>query len=345
MLECCIDVSNRLVVLSAISSWDTSELIASETRRKTGNHPMDLKQLKYFVTVADFGSFSRASESLSVAQSALSRHVADLEIELKQKLFYRTGRGVTLNEAGKRLYAHGRGILEQASRAKQDLMHHSDVPMGKVVLGLPFSVGRIFSARLVQSFVKSFPQVTLSVVEASSRHILEWLAAGRIDIGLVFNATEAPGIKAKLLVEDELCLMTAREGTLPKRSGVIRLRDLPKLSIIIPGSPHTLRTFVDAHLRRAGLALDVKIEVDSVSTIVDLVRSNVGSAILPATTLLAYSAERDLIAHRIVPRLPFRLEMVAYESRPQTTAARLSAELIETLSAPFKTEFPKRGGK
>ncbi len=109
---------------------------------------MDLKQLKYFIWVADLGSFSRASESLSVAQSALSRHVADLEVELKQRLFNRTGRGVTLSEAGKRLYTHGRGILEQASRAKQDLLQRNDVPAGKVVVGLPFSVGRIFAARL-----------------------------------------------------------------------------------------------------------------------------------------------------------------------------------------------------
>jgi LysR family transcriptional regulator, nitrogen assimilation regulatory protein len=293
---------------------------------------MDLKQLKYFVWVADLGSFSRASESLSVAQSALSRHVADLEVELKQRLFNRTGRGVTLSEAGRRLYTHGRGILEQASRAKQDLLQRNDVPAGKVVVGLPFSIGRIFAARFVRSFVQSFPQATLSVVEASSEHILEWLAAGRIDIGLVFNSTDSPGIRAKLLVEDVLCLITSRKGRPSlKKSTVFRLRDLPKFPIIIPGCPHTLRTFIDAHLRRVGLALDVKIEVDSVSTIIDLVRLKVGRAILPSTTLLAYPAGRDLVAHRITPRLPFRLEMVTYESRPQTIAVRRSTELIETL--------------
>jgi len=293
---------------------------------------MDLKQLKYFIWVADLGSFSRASESLSVAQSALSRHVADLEVELKQRLFNRTGRGVTLSEAGKRLYTHGRGILEQASRAKQDLLQRNDVPAGKVVVGLPFSVGRIFAARFVQSFAQSFPQATLSVVEASSEHILEWLAAGRIDIGLVFNSAEAPGVRAKLLFEDVLCLITARKGRQsPKKSTVIHMRDLPKLPIIVPGSPHTLRTFVDAHLRRIGLALDARIEVDSVSTIIDLVRLKVGDAILPGTTLMAYPPERDLIACRITPRLPFSLEMVTYDGRPQTIAVRRSAELIETL--------------
>ena len=64
---------------------------------------MDLKQLDYFVHVAELGSFSRAATRLAVAQSALSRQVRGLEVELRQPLFERTGRGVTLTEAGRRL--------------------------------------------------------------------------------------------------------------------------------------------------------------------------------------------------------------------------------------------------
>jgi LysR family nitrogen assimilation transcriptional regulator len=82
---------------------------------------MDLKQLAYFVQVAELGSFTRAASVLRVAQPALSRQVRALEVELRQTLFDRNGRGVTLTEAGKRLLAHGRGILQQVERARQDL--------------------------------------------------------------------------------------------------------------------------------------------------------------------------------------------------------------------------------
>ena len=74
---------------------------------------MDLRQLEYFVQVADHGSFTRASAYLRIAQPALSRQVRSLEIELRQSLMKRNGRGVTLTEAGQRLLAHARGILQQ----------------------------------------------------------------------------------------------------------------------------------------------------------------------------------------------------------------------------------------
>ena len=81
----------------------------------------DLNELIALLTVAQERSFTRAATVLRVAQPALSRQVRSLEVELRQPLFDRNGRGVTLTEAGKRLLAHGRGILQQVERAKQDL--------------------------------------------------------------------------------------------------------------------------------------------------------------------------------------------------------------------------------
>ncbi|MDE1950493.1 MAG: LysR family transcriptional regulator, partial [Burkholderiales bacterium] len=93
---------------------------------------MDLKQLDYFVHVAELGSFTRAATVLRVAQPALSRQVRALEVELRQPLFDRNGRGVTLTEAGKRLLAHGRGILQQVDRARQDLEDQRGAASGRL---------------------------------------------------------------------------------------------------------------------------------------------------------------------------------------------------------------------
>jgi LysR family nitrogen assimilation transcriptional regulator len=78
---------------------------------------MELRQLEYFVHVAELGSFTRASNFLSIAQPVLSRQVRALEIEFRQALLERNGRGVTLTEAGKRFLEHGRGVLSQIERA------------------------------------------------------------------------------------------------------------------------------------------------------------------------------------------------------------------------------------
>ncbi len=106
---------------------------------------MALKQLAYFVHVVEFASFTGASRFLSMAQPALSRQVRALEVELRQPLFERNGRGVTLTEAGKRLLAHRRGLLQQVERARQDLETHRGAPAGRLVIGLPPSVGRSLS--------------------------------------------------------------------------------------------------------------------------------------------------------------------------------------------------------
>ena len=101
---------------------------------------MDLKQLEYFVHVAEMGSFTRAAAFLQVAQPALSRQVRTLEVELRQPLLDRNGRGVTLTEAGKRLLAHGRGILQQVERARQDLEDQRGAATGHLAVGLPPSL-------------------------------------------------------------------------------------------------------------------------------------------------------------------------------------------------------------
>src|SRR3954466_9138345 len=147
---------------------------------------MDLRQLDYFVHVADARSFSQAAELLSIAQPALSRQVRRLEIELLQALFRRTGRGVTLTPAGKRLLEHARGILEQVQRARTDLDESRDGNLGRVIIGMPPTVGRALSAKLVADFRVRFPRATIAIVEGLTVHILEWLAMGRIDAGLVY---------------------------------------------------------------------------------------------------------------------------------------------------------------
>ena len=82
---------------------------------------MDLKQIEYFVRAAELGSFTRASVVLDIAQPALSRQVRLLEVELRQNLLVRNGRGATPTEAGKLLLEHGRGILHQVERAREEL--------------------------------------------------------------------------------------------------------------------------------------------------------------------------------------------------------------------------------
>src|SRR5262245_32861818 len=147
---------------------------------------MDLKQLEYFVHVAEMGSFTRAALFLQVAQPALSRQVRSLEVELRQPLLDRNGRGVTLTEAGKRLLAHARGILQQVQRARDDLEDQRGAATGRLAVALPPSVGRALTGPLVKAFRDELPRASLSIVEGLSNYALEWLVLGRVDCAVVY---------------------------------------------------------------------------------------------------------------------------------------------------------------
>ena len=112
---------------------------------------MDLMQIEYFVRVAELGSFTRASVVLDIAQPALSRQVRLLEVELRQNLLMRNGRGATPTEAGKLLLEHGRGILHQVERAREEL--------GRVRGALAGRVAEALLAKGVYVIGFSFPVV------------------------------------------------------------------------------------------------------------------------------------------------------------------------------------------
>ena len=126
---------------------------------------MNLKQLEYFVHVAELGSFSKAAVVLDIAQPALSRQVRSLETELRQQLFLRNGRGVALTDAGKRLFDHSVAVLQLMAHAREDLGASRDEPVGRVTIGLPPSIGRQLTLPLIDRFKKQLPAARL----ASSR--------------------------------------------------------------------------------------------------------------------------------------------------------------------------------
>src|SRR3990167_2941200 len=165
---------------------------------QSARHPprrMNLVQLRYFVRVAEMGSFSKASIELDVAQPALSRQVRLLETDLRVTLLQRTGRGVLLTEAGKRLYEHAIGILQLVAHAREDLSANRDEATGRIVVGLPPSMGRMLTLPLVDAFKQHLPKARLAIVEGLSAHTVEGISTGRVDLGLVHNPDANPAIE------------------------------------------------------------------------------------------------------------------------------------------------------
>lgn len=302
---------------------------------------MDLRQLEYFVHVAELGSFTKAAAILDVAQPALSRQVRSLEIELRQTLLYRNGRGVSPTEAGQRLLVHGRGILMQVERARQEVEDVRGAPIGRVVVGVPYSVGRLITAPLVTEFKRAFPQASLSMTEGLTVHLCEWLLSGRIDIALLHDPVPSPELEIIPLREDPLFLVE-RRGTAPGLRGSVPMRHLANVPLIIPSRPHPLRMQVETRLANIGKKPRIALEIDAVGAIVDLVDQGLGQAIVTLNALLISRAAPALSARRIIsPRMTSVLALATSTERPGTTLARHTAALIRDFLPRIMAEAEK----
>jgi len=296
---------------------------------------MDLKQLAYFVRVAELGSFTRAAMALDVAQSALSRQVRLLEVELRQNLLVRNGRGATPTEAGKLLLEHGRGILHQVERAREELGRVRGALAGRVAIGLPPSLARVLTVPLTRAFRAQLPEASISISEALSVTMQEWLTTGRLDIAVLYNAQPAPEIDITPLPDEELLLVQPRPPGLPEDPppGPIALRDVAALPLVIPSRPNAVRMHVETEMANIGCRPIVALEIDGVSAILDLVTDGAGAALL-SRHAVASSVRPSAYQTRPVcePALRTRLCLAASSLRPSTLTQQTTLALIrETL--------------
>jgi LysR family nitrogen assimilation transcriptional regulator len=292
---------------------------------------MDLKQLAYFVRVAELGSFSRASVVLDIAQPALSRQVRLLEVELRQHLLLRNGRGVTLTEAGKVLLEHSRGVLHQVERLREELSRVRGSLAGSVALGLPPTVSKVLTVPVSREFRRRMPQATLSITEGLSSPMAQALVAGRLDIALLHNAQPSTDISLTPLLEEELQLVQ-RRGDAPERK-TARLAELAELELIIPSRPNAMRMQVEGELINLGIVPRIALEIDGVAAILDLVADGAGCAVLPRHAVLtAAHPERYTMRRLSEPRVASRLYLATHAHRPATETQKAMAELLARLA-------------
>lgn len=293
---------------------------------------MDLKQLEYFVRVAELGSFTRAALALDVAQPALSRQVRLLEVELHQSLLVRNGRGATPTEAGKLLLEHGRGILHQVERAREELGRVRGSLAGHVAIGLPPTLARVLTVPLTRAFRQQLPDAQLSISEGLSTVMQEWLLNGRLDIAVLYNAQPVAGIEIMPLLDEDLLLVQTRPPGLPEDPPPppVGLRQVARLALVIPSRPNAIRMHVETEMASIGCRPTIAMEIDGVSAILDLVADGAGCAVL-SRNAVASSMKPSAFSVRMIsdPPLRIRLSLVTSSLRPSTLTQQATLALIQ----------------
>jgi LysR family nitrogen assimilation transcriptional regulator len=290
---------------------------------------MEIKQLQLFLAVADAGTLSKAAITLSITQPVITRQVRALEEELGVELFYRNGRGVVLTEAGKLLRQHAIEVSGAIGRARAEMAAMQANPGGKLVIGVPPSVGTVLTVPLVQKIRAEFPNVALRVIEGFSGHVLEWLANGRIDVAVLYNAPRHTGLTTEPLVEDELFLL----GPLDDPAGVgdrpLPARRLAELPMILPSRPHGLRLLVDTVMSAKGLVARVELELEAMPSALLLVEGGLGYTILPYASVHQMVEGGRIRCWSIVePVITRTLLLATSTQRPMTMTMRMLIRLV-----------------
>ena len=298
---------------------------------------MDLKQLEYFVRVAELGSFTRAALALNIAQPALSRQVRLLEVELRQNLLTRNGRGAVPTEAGALLLEHGRGILNQVALAREELGAARSSLAGRVSIGLPPSLSKLITVPLTLAMRKALPKAQLTLTEGFSVLMYEGLRVGNLDMAVLYNPDASPELDMATLYEEELVLISPVNAVKPARkSGRLRkppalpaagisLTEVAALPLILPSRPNAFRILIDNEMSGIALRPRIAMEVDGLNAILSLVKEGMGHAVLPRYTLSNFD-NADPFAVRSIhsPPILSRLEL-AWSSRRPTTATQKKA--------------------
>lgn len=290
---------------------------------------MNLIQLETFVRVVEHGSFSKAALVLGTAQPVLSRQVRALEMELREALLLRHGRGVELTEAGRRLLEHAYNILHLVKQAKENSAALRDEPTGSIVVAMPPTLARLHTLPLILAFRDEMPKAHLAIIEGFSTHITEWLVSGRCDLGLVHSPEPMPSLEIQPLREERLCLVSPAKQA---PTGPVTLRDLPKYPLVMPERGQTYRRLMESTAAMAGVPMHVVWEVSSVSVILELVSAGIGHATLSEDAISVFAHPERLVVSPIEqPEIKTTLCLVTPAQRRETPLRHRTAELVSRL--------------
>jgi LysR family transcriptional regulator, nitrogen assimilation regulatory protein len=291
---------------------------------------VNLKQVRYFVRIVECGSLSKAAEELGVAQPALSQHLRLLEEELGVELVVRHSRGVAPNDLGAMLLNHFRSILNEIDRTPTLVRDLTSNPSGEVRLGVPTTAARALTTRIVPRVHECYPSISLKVVEAMSSSLGYSLQHGGLDLAVLYNPRMLPlddTIDLAPVLTEDLFLISQSRSKITQRE-VIPFSMLAELPLVLPCRPNVLTKLLYEQAARRGIDMNVKFEIDSMSSIIELINADFCS-VMPRVAMGRELAEGKVVATPIVdPPLSWSVYIASSTKGVRSRAMRAVLKLV-----------------
>lgn len=241
---------------------------------------MELRQLRYFLSVAETEHLTQSAQALFVTQSTLSHGLRQLERELGVTLFERVGRGLKISQAGLAFKGYAGRALQELEAGRMALVRLNGLQAGSLTVGvIPTFMDTLVPAAVAQ-FSARYPGIRIAIRDLRADLIEEQLMAGLLDVGVAFHPTQRAEIETEHLFSERLMLLVgpahalAARRTLPMR----QLRGIPLC--LLPRSFATRRILDDA-FQQAGVVPEVRVEMESVSALIAACASGQLATLVP----------------------------------------------------------------
>ena len=286
---------------------------------------MELRQLRYFVRVAELGSMGRAAADLGVVTSALSQQISRLEGELSTRLLVRSASGVVPTDAGLAFLQQAQLALRHADDAVRAAQQQR--LSGHVSVGLAPTTGAVLGLPLMLAMRERYPDVRLHLVESLSGHLGDMLNARRLDLAVLFRADGARRWSVMPLLSERLFVIGAPSLAGLAPGGRVRLARLGRLPLILPSATHGLRSTLDAAFAAARVTPHVVAEIDSLALLMDAVRAGLGATVQPGAATARLDAGA-LVVREVADAAASRSNLLVSVSDDELSPAALAARVV-----------------
>lgn len=252
---------------------------------------MELRQLRYFVKVAETLNFSEAAKALYVTQSTLSQQIKQLEEELGEPLLIRSSHSVSLTEAGQTILSNAKQAIYEAGLCKERINELNIMGAGTLNIGVTYSFSPILTETIL-TFMKIYPKIKLKIFYRPMNELMAMLSERTVDFALAFKPSkEVAGIESHTLFQNYLSAIAGTHHPLAKYDKVT-LSDLAKYDLALPSKGLQARNAFD-EITTPQTKLNIKIELNEVNILLKLVRQSMLVSVLAEASI---HNERDVKA-------------------------------------------------
>lgn len=285
--------------LNALTALGTphARLPVALTRVGTPAETLELRELRYFAAAARTGNIGRAAQDLGVTASAISQQLRKLEDTVGTPLLIRHGRGVTATPAGARLLQRIDSVLRLLNAPlEQDAQpaQHG----GTIALSLPAELAAMLAPPVLAQIRRGFPALTLALRESGDGSA-EGLLAGQTDIAVLPDAPELDELRLEHVLSEPLGLAATPSAAVAQSALPLRLRDLARMPLILPGRQHWIRRLLTSAGFQRGVHIAPAFQADSLAAAKAMVRQGLGCAVLPAAAVREETA-RGALTFRVL---------------------------------------------